>query len=774
MHVGALVSIRQFGGRPELIGKIGHVLSLDESDQCSIMVTAETVRVHNDCLQELAVQPLHFSQRIEALKLYPRLLNLHDALSGFWKAHMLEFGLWWQALEPERKRAVLKSAWPYMPAELNFEESLLPECCTEVLLKACGCAKSNEPCEHGAALRLSHEFNAYGTHDLTFMLNYDTRLVYNLHAAGMLQSPTRYGPYGSLVSKDGMSIHQLEVPLSDAGVKATREQVDRDELILAHVIAAAETRRYYISLLLCAIVQVYRSECLGLTDDGSRFDRLAPLPNFTYQEFVRARDRYHAPWHPRSYIVAANDSPQPTETLHEMMARLVLTMDASQTAPIEEDRVARYVHQLFKHGHARSNTCAVCGVEASSACKCESIVYCGKACQKADWKNHKLVCSARVSKPGKHAAASLSEARAADAATSLSTQDGESVSEPVRSAHFGTEGQMAIPHGDGDARCTITPCDCNGTFVLKALFEQASDGSKDLVMLICRVGLGVEMSMSMASSTFSETAKQCPLEQMEQLLYGDGGVMNLHFPSSARISNEVAAAFLARVVNERRVGERDRAAVDAFRQGLENAMVVVGGKDALKEWMRAPVQGNMAVLQYVRDMGQDQTLGTQAMSVMLQKGLLKLEAAAPSDAFKFDLTMEMRRSGLDPESITGISKVLQIMQALDEEASGGVRTRYKHIFEHQAAWLHAAKQQSTFGRRSAQLQENVESLIGFAIYCASVQCASSYMFSSGLFQSCPAPEANSVSYRNQHACCSLLIAMALRWHNEQGRDQVSM
>jgi len=37
--------------------------------------------------------------------------------------------------------------------------------------------------------------------------------------------------------------------------------------------------------------------------------------------------------------------------------------------------------------------CAVCKIITSMKCKCGNIYYCGKICQKKNWKTHKLSCS---------------------------------------------------------------------------------------------------------------------------------------------------------------------------------------------------------------------------------------------------------------------------------------------------------------------------------------------------------------------------------------------
>ncbi|ORY33588.1 hypothetical protein BCR33DRAFT_791388 [Rhizoclosmatium globosum] len=43
----------------------------------------------------------------------------------------------------------------------------------------------------------------------------------------------------------------------------------------------------------------------------------------------------------------------------------------------------------------REATCAYCGKEVQNLCKgCESVSYCGAACQRSDWAAHKVICKA--------------------------------------------------------------------------------------------------------------------------------------------------------------------------------------------------------------------------------------------------------------------------------------------------------------------------------------------------------------------------------------------
>ena len=58
--------------------------------------------------------------------------------------------------------------------------------------------------------------------------------------------------------------------------------------------------------------------------------------------------------------------------------------------PIGSEESKRY-HEL--HGKC----CAFCGDSNSKLFKCsecKNVLYCGRLCQKSDWKMHKLVCSA--------------------------------------------------------------------------------------------------------------------------------------------------------------------------------------------------------------------------------------------------------------------------------------------------------------------------------------------------------------------------------------------
>ena len=52
--------------------------------------------------------------------------------------------------------------------------------------------------------------------------------------------------------------------------------------------------------------------------------------------------------------------------------------------------------------------CEVCSaIRDLKLCKCVSVAYCGKECQRADWMRHKLVCASSINK------AILTEDRAA-------------------------------------------------------------------------------------------------------------------------------------------------------------------------------------------------------------------------------------------------------------------------------------------------------------------------------------------------------------------------
>jgi hypothetical protein len=43
----------------------------------------------------------------------------------------------------------------------------------------------------------------------------------------------------------------------------------------------------------------------------------------------------------------------------------------------------------------KNSICAICPKRTINRCGCKSIRYCSKACQKSDWKNHKLFCTVK-------------------------------------------------------------------------------------------------------------------------------------------------------------------------------------------------------------------------------------------------------------------------------------------------------------------------------------------------------------------------------------------
>lgn len=43
----------------------------------------------------------------------------------------------------------------------------------------------------------------------------------------------------------------------------------------------------------------------------------------------------------------------------------------------------------------KNSICAICPKRTINRCACKSIRYCSQLCQKSDWKNHKLFCTAR-------------------------------------------------------------------------------------------------------------------------------------------------------------------------------------------------------------------------------------------------------------------------------------------------------------------------------------------------------------------------------------------
>ena len=79
--------------------------------------------------------------------------------------------------------------------------------------------------------------------------------------------------------------------------------------------------------------------------------------------------------------------------------------DLSQATPDEVRRIVdaeeaplREGGNEFQSDRMQLRTCSLCGVQEPAlrtfkACaRCEEVYYCGKDCQKKDWKAHKKVC----------------------------------------------------------------------------------------------------------------------------------------------------------------------------------------------------------------------------------------------------------------------------------------------------------------------------------------------------------------------------------------------
>jgi hypothetical protein len=159
--------------------------------------------------------------------------------------------------------------------------------------------------------------------------------------AGMLQSPACYGPYGTLVSRDGNQQHQLQQPLTATELEDVCKQVDRDEIMLAHVTAAAFRKTLFMHMLHVSVCDIYRMRVLGEQNPNTKgklsaantivslHDIYAPVPDMmALQTFIRPRDRSAAPWHSHSHIVVASESGESGgETLHQVMAQLQVSAD---------------------------------------------------------------------------------------------------------------------------------------------------------------------------------------------------------------------------------------------------------------------------------------------------------------------------------------------------------------------------------------------------------------------------------------------------------------
>ena len=137
---------------------------------------------------------------------------------------------------------------------------------------------------------------------------------------------------------------------------------------------------------------------------------------------------------------------------------------------------------------------------------------------------------------------------------------------------------------------------------------------------------------------------------------------------------------------------------------------------------------------------------------------------------KFDGTADMKKADYPPEDLQDLSSVIKVFAELDHEADGGVRTRYRRIFEHLAAWIYMGEQLGFIGQKAQSFAEHyaqvgVDQPIGIAAYVAAVQCKNRDLFSESFF---------TAAADGGPPNCALTGALSIRYHRAQGRRQVSI
>ena len=293
-----------------------------------------------------------------------------------------------------------------------------------------------------------------------------------------------------------------------------------------------------------------------------------------------------------------------------------------------------------------------------------------------------------------------------------------------------------------------------------------------------------------ASSSRLQSAWAKPIAELLQDLHArDDNPVGRRFAVACHVSVSMALDIIERAEHDREQRGKThghQADVNAFREVLRAALGDCGREpSALSTWHRAPLSNSM-VLKVVRAIGiaeEQSKLYNGSLEMLIDEFLTHLEYCMfrhhQRDTMpSFDATVEMRPL-VAKEQIEArdLCVVLENFNSLDKHSSGGVRMRYKKIFEHQAAWLMAVSEGTYLGasrslddklsdRERIELYTNVST----ALYCASVQCGSAAMFSSGLLEPAEENTATDALYeRNQHAAGALLLAFTVRYHRAHGR-----
>lgn len=765
---GSLVEVFGLTGRPELNGAHGRVRSEITGGRATVeMLSGESVRIRLDNLQAPHRSAANFTPSNEWRRT-KFLMLAHHHLRDFWSEHARGFAAWWADMSSEQREALLIELCPDMPRNMLFEENLAPDYCVEVLMKeSCACAKDDGPCSHFEPLRLLHDIGYMATHDVWDVLgNFDTvsdlYLVRDLQKRGALLSPSRiYGPYGSVLLNDASQIYRLPCPLTDTSMERVRLLVEQNELVPAHVFAAACGRRMLMYMMAISMCDAYEEHKLQ-RPSKSTIGRLQGMdgrvvPNIrTLDVFVGPSSCNSPPWLPKSHVAVSAD--ESSQTIAALLQQLETSTTSLSAGASQRDAVTTQVEQLSAR---RNGTfCDHCGVLAKesgvklqSCARCALAFYCSKECQRAAWKAHKPVC------------------RRALPTTPLD-----------------------LPSATSEVACSLSPCDSMGVFCLSAVYKGPHVTAATTASI--RLGYGIEqvetITSTESSSHRSEVVWTKPIAELLQDLHThDDNPVGCRFAAACHISVSMALDILDRAERDRKQRGKTngkQADVDEFCNVLSAALGDCGREpSALSSWHRAPLSKSI-VLKLLRAIGsieEQRKLFNGTVEMQIDEFLTHLEHCIfrhyQQDTMpSFDVTAELRalvaRHQIE-ERHNDLNIVLENLDSLDRHSSGGVRTRYKKIFEHQAAWLLAVSDNGYIGAssgldRTLSDPERMQLIadVSTALYCASVQCGSSAMFSSGLLNSAEASTADALHQRNQHAAGSLVLAFAVRYYRAYGQQ----
>lgn len=131
-----------------------------------------------------------------------------------------------------------------------------------------------------------------------------------------------------------------------------------------------------------------------------------------------------------------------------------------------------------------------------------------------------------------------------------------------------------------------------------------------------------------------------------------------------------------------------------------------------------------------------------------QLGTFQDSFLGPLSSSPFSAQCDMVAQGYHYDAFQDVSTVLGVYSRVEIESSGGIRTRYKRVFEFLAAWLECARTGNVncpeeppyfniFGRmpdalRTMMKEPQYFEAVGACVYISAVQCSDSRMFCSGI------------------------------------------